>query len=634
MAALLLTLAMSVSLLAGCAGRTAEDEEEPIQVYLWTANLYEKYAPYVQAQLPDVDVEFVVGNNDLNFYKFLNENGELPDVITCCRFSLHDAQPLKDSLMDLSTSNEAGTVYNTYLNSFMNEDGSINWLPVCADAHGFVVNRSLFEKYGIPLPTDYDSFVSACKAFKKHGIRGFDADYTYDYTCMETLQGLSVSELSSAEGRQWRAAYSDPASTEKVGLDDTVWPTAFKNLEQFIRDTGLNAADLTLTYDDIMDRMRGFDPILAVTLAPADAFELWQIPLFILLGVLCGLMAWYFTSMNSRVGGFFKSIDKQYKKWLWGGAILGILIFVFPPLYGEGYEGFTSLMHGNAQELFNNSLFYRFRDIDWVIILFVIATMFFKVIAMSTTNAAGGVGGTFAPSLFVGAFTGASLALVCNTLFGWEVSIVSFTLVGMAGVMSGVMNAPLTSIFLIAELSNGYGLFIPLMITACISFAVDYYLDPDSIYTKQLRQKGELLTHDKDQSVFVFLKLEELMETDFLRIKENMTLGDIVHIISTARRNIFPVIDNFGRLIGVVQLDDLREDMFKHEKYGHPISDYMIPPPDKIIEHEAILSVMEKFEDKHAWMLPVVDKQGRYLGFISKSRILNAYREQLVKIQQ
>ena len=380
--------------------------------------------------------------------------------------------------------------------------------------------------------------------------------------------------------------------------------------------------------------LRGFDPILAITLAPEDAFELWQIPLFILLGVLSGLMSWYFTSMNSRVGNFFKGIDKQYKKWIWGGVVLGVLIFIFPPLYGEGYEGFTSLMHGNAQELFNNSLFYRFRDIDWVVILFVIATMFFKVIAMASTNAAGGVGGTFAPSLFVGAFTGASLALVCNTLFGWEVSIVSFTLVGMAGVMSGVMKAPLTSIFLIAELSNGYGLFIPLMITACISFAVGYYLDPDSIYTKQLRLNGELLTHDKDQSVFVFLKLEELMETDFLRIKENMTLGDIVHIISTARRNIFPVIDNFGRLIGVVQLDDLREDMFKHERYGRPISDYMIPPPDRIIEHETILSVMEKFEDKHTWMLPVVDKQGRYLGFISKSRILNAYREQLVKIQQ
>ena len=372
--------------------------------------------------------------------------------------------------------------------------------------------------------------------------------------------------------------------------------------------------------------LRGFDPILAVTLAPEDAFELWQMPLFILLGVLCGLMAWYFTSMNSRIGGFFKKIDRQYKKWIWGGAILGILIFIFPPLYGEGYEGFTSLMHGNAQELFDNSLFYRFRNIDWVVVLFVIA--------MASTNAAGGVGGTFAPSLFVGAFTGASLALVCNLLFHWNISIVSFTLVGMAGVMAGVMNAPLTSIFLIAELSNGYGLFIPLMTTACISFAVNYYLDPDSIYTKQLRQKGELLTHDKDQSVFVFLKLDDLMETDFLRIKENMTLGDIVHIISTARRNIFPVIDNFGRLLGVVQLDDLREDMFKHEKYGHPISDYMIPPPDKILEHESIQSVMEKFEDKHTWMLPVVDKQNHYRGFISKSRILNAYREQLVKIQQ
>ena len=380
--------------------------------------------------------------------------------------------------------------------------------------------------------------------------------------------------------------------------------------------------------------LRGFDPILAITLVPEDAFELWQIPLFILLGVLSGLMSWYFTSMNSRVGNFFKGIDKQYKKWIWGGVVLGVLIFIFPPLYGEGYEGFTSLMHGNAQELFNNSLFYRFRDIDWVVILFVIATMFFKVIAMASTNAAGGVGGTFAPSLFVGAFTGATLALVCNMLFHWEVSVVSFTLVGMAGVMAGVMNAPLTSIFLIAELSNGYGLFIPLMITACISFAVNYWLDPDSIYTKQLRQKGELLTHDKDQSVFVFLKLDELMETDFLRIKENITLGDIVHIISTARRNIFPVIDNFGRLLGVVQLDDLREDMFKPEKYGRPISDYMIQPPDKILEHESIMSVMEKFEDKHTWMLPVVDKKNRYLGFISKSRILNAYREQLVKIQQ
>lgn len=256
---LLAVLATAACLLTGCGTQKSEAQEdaETIQVYLWNTTLYENYAPYIQSQLPDVNIEFIVGNNDLDFYKFLNENGDLPDIITCCRFSLHDAAPLKDSLMNLATTNEAGAVYNPYLSSFKNEDGSINWLPVCADAHGFLVNRGLFAKYGIPLPTDYDSFVSACQAFAKHGIRGFDADYTYDYTCMETLQGLSVSELSSAEGRKWRAAYSDPANTEKVGLDDTVWPTAFKNFEQFIRDTGLNAADLTLNYDDIMDRMRG-----------------------------------------------------------------------------------------------------------------------------------------------------------------------------------------------------------------------------------------------------------------------------------------------------------------------------------------------------------------------------------------
>lgn len=256
---LLAVLAAAACLLTGCGTQKSEAQEdaETIQVYLWNTTLYENYAPYIQSQLPDVNIEFIVGNNDLDFYKFLNENGGLPDIITCCRFSLHDAAPLKDSLMNLATTNEAGAVYNPYLSSFKNEDGSINWLPVCADAYGFLVNRGLFAKYGIPLPTDYDSFVSACQAFAKHGIRGFDADYTYDYTCMETLQGLSVSELSSAEGRKWRAAYSDPANTEKVGLDDTVWPTAFKNFEQFIRDTGLNAADLTLSYDDIMDRMRG-----------------------------------------------------------------------------------------------------------------------------------------------------------------------------------------------------------------------------------------------------------------------------------------------------------------------------------------------------------------------------------------
>ena len=258
---MLAALVMAVSLLAGCGTKTAEQVQEQedaqtIQVYLWSTSLYETYAPYVQSQLPDVNIEFIVGNNDLDFYKFLQENGGLPDLITCCRFSLHDAAPFKDSLMNLAMTNEAGAVYNTYLNSFKNEDGSVNWLPVCADAHGFVVNRSLFEQYGIPLPTDYESFAAACQAFETVGIRGFTADYAYDYTCMETLQGLSAAELTTTAGRKWRTAYSDPANTARVGLDDTVWPGAFERMARFIQDTHLTAEDLEHTYDDVMNLFR------------------------------------------------------------------------------------------------------------------------------------------------------------------------------------------------------------------------------------------------------------------------------------------------------------------------------------------------------------------------------------------
>lgn len=256
--ALLLVLGLSVSLLAGCGAESTEaaaskEDAETIQVYLWTTNLYDTYAPYIQSQLPDVNIEFIVGHNDLDFYKFLQENGGLPDIITCCRFSLHDAAPLKGSLMNLAMTNEAGAVYNNYLTNYMNEDGSINWLPVCADAHGFVVNRGLFEKYDIPLPTDYDSFVSACQAFAQVGVRGFTADYAYDYTCMETLQGLSASALASSAGVKWRTAYSDPADTTRVGLDETVWPQVFSRMEQFITDTGLNRSDLENNYDAIAE---------------------------------------------------------------------------------------------------------------------------------------------------------------------------------------------------------------------------------------------------------------------------------------------------------------------------------------------------------------------------------------------
>ncbi|MCF2679365.1 extracellular solute-binding protein [Faecalicatena contorta] len=250
---LLLVLIMVMTMFAGCGtDSTAKEDEDTITVYLWTTAMYEKYAPYIQSQLPDINIQFVVGNNDLDFYKFMNENGELPDIITCCRFSLHDAAPLKDNLMDLSTTSEAGAIYDSYLTSFTNEDGSVNWLPMCADVHGFITNKTLFDKYNIPLPADYESFVSACQAFEKVGIRGYVGDYAYDYTCMEALQGLSIPELTSEAGRKWRTAYSDPASTERVGLDDTVWPVVFEQMEQFIKDVNLTPDVLELDYEPVI----------------------------------------------------------------------------------------------------------------------------------------------------------------------------------------------------------------------------------------------------------------------------------------------------------------------------------------------------------------------------------------------
>ncbi|MDR2891372.1 MAG: chloride channel protein [Alistipes sp.] len=378
--------------------------------------------------------------------------------------------------------------------------------------------------------------------------------------------------------------------------------------------------------------LRGFDPIIAVNVP--ETFRIANIPMYAVLGLACGLVAYYFTSVNSAVARGFRRLDKMWYRWIAGGAILGILVFVFPPLYGEGYEAFGALMHGRMETLFENSLFYEYRAVPWVVILFLVAALFLKVVATATTNAAGGVGGTFAPSLFVGAFTGAAIALICNTFFGMSLPLISFTLVGMAGVMAGVMKAPLTSIFLIAELSNGYGLFIPLMITTAISFVIDYWLDPDSIYTKQLRQRGELLTHNKDESVFVFLNLEKLMETDFLPIDHAATLGDAVRVISRARRNVFPVVDPDGTLAGIVQLDDVRVDMFEPEKYCTPITHYMVQPPERIFPNEQVAEVLKRFDETATWTLPVVDRDGRYLGFLSKSRILTAYREQLVEISQ
>lgn len=251
MLAVILSVAMIAVMLPGCSSDDSDDDS--ISVYLWSSAMYDNYAPYIQEQLPDVDIEFIVGTKDLDFYKFVKENGNLPDIITCRRFSLYDAKDLKDELVDLSSTEMAGALYDTYLANFTNADGSVNWLPVCGEEDGIVANKALFKKYNIPLPTDYDSFVSACREFEKHGITGFTADFAYDYTCMEILQGLSISDLSSMEGKAWRSEYENP-STDGSGLDDKIWPEAFRRMEQFIEDTGLSSEDAALDYDPVMNK--------------------------------------------------------------------------------------------------------------------------------------------------------------------------------------------------------------------------------------------------------------------------------------------------------------------------------------------------------------------------------------------
>lgn len=378
--------------------------------------------------------------------------------------------------------------------------------------------------------------------------------------------------------------------------------------------------------------LKGFDPMLNVNVG--GTFNLQHLHLYIILALLCGLVSFYFLTVNGKVQVLFNRMKKQSTRWIVGGISIGLLIFLFPTLYGEGYSSFIDLMHGQIEPLFNNSLFYNYRNVPWVIVLFLLGTLFLKVVAMAVTNAAGGVGGSFAPSLFVGAFTGGTLAYICNTYFGMEMSVVNFSLVGMAGVMTGVMKAPLTSVFLIAELSNGYGLFVPLMLVASLSFAISYYLEPDSIYTKKLRAKGELVTHNKDRSVMVFLELDKLIETNFCPVNKEATLGDLVHAISSSTRNVFPVVKSDGEFAGIILLDDIRTDMFDHRKYSTPVTKYMVSPPDVIFKNEMISEVVEKFEGSKAWNLPVVDKNNTYLGFVSKSSILDAYRQQLIEITE
>lgn len=379
--------------------------------------------------------------------------------------------------------------------------------------------------------------------------------------------------------------------------------------------------------------VRGFEPMLSASTIGDLSFS--HIPFYIILALLCGLMCYYFMNVNFRVKSLIDKLSRPWKKWIVGGLAIGVMILLFPPLYGEGYGIFHHFMEGNVNAVFDGSGFYEWRNNEFAIVGYLVAIMLVKVIAMAVTNASGGVGGTFAPSLFVGAFMGAIVAYVSNTWFGTDLSIAAFSLVGMAGLMSGVMKAPLTAVFLIAEISSAYQLFVPLMLVSCVSYVLNRYLEPDSIYTKTLRKKGQLLTHDKDQAVSVVLDIHSLIETNILSVGEYDTLGDmVVRVIPHTTRNIFPVLNGEGKLLGVVEFDRLRKDMFDQSKYPNSVQRYMSPPLDIIYDGEAAKSVLEKFEHTGAWNLPVVTSKGVYLGFISKSHILGAYRAKLKEMTQ
>jgi CIC family chloride channel protein len=325
-----------------------------------------------------------------------------------------------------------------------------------------------------------------------------------------------------------------------------------------------------------------------------------------------------------------KGIENPYKRWAFSALMLGILIYIFPPLYGEGYHALESLLTGNPVQGLDTSLFASLLNYKWFVPIFFLFVLIFKVFAMSFTNAGGGVGGTFGPTLIVGGIAGFVLARVINLTGIHVLPENNFVLVGMAGLMAGVMQAPMTAIFLIAEITGGYELLMPLSITAAISFATIRVFEPYSIYTKRIAKSGELLTHDSDQAVLTLLRTSDLIESDFCPVHMEDSLGNLVNVVAKSRRNIFPVVDSNGKFQGFISLDDIRMVMFDRDKYDEIfVYNIMKQPPHTVCDCEKMDSVMDKFEKSGAWNLPVVDENNRYLGFVSKSKIFSSYREKL-----
>ncbi|MDD6053172.1 MAG: chloride channel protein [Bacteroidales bacterium] len=371
------------------------------------------------------------------------------------------------------------------------------------------------------------------------------------------------------------------------------------------------------------------------TLSP---FRMENIPFYILLGIFCGFCSLYFLRMTLTLEDKLSGFRNPYFKWLFCAVLLGLLIFLFPPLYGEGYGDLHPLLNGEEVNYDGTTLLSGMLHTPWMVPVFFALVLLLKVFAMTFTNAGGGVGGTFGPTLFVGALAGFILARTINLVLSGSDFVVpeqNFVLVGMAGLMAGVMQAPMTAIFLIAEISGGYELLLPLILTATISFGTMRIFEKYSIYTKRIAHTGELLTHDSDQAVLTLLKMDDLIEKDFSPVSIDASLGDFIQTISTSGRNIFPVLDSGGHFQGYVSLEDVRSDMFRQELYASQhVYNYMHSAPEYVYEGESMDVVMHKFEKTDAWNLPVVKKDRTYLGFVSKSKIFSAYRDELKELSQ
>jgi len=367
----------------------------------------------------------------------------------------------------------------------------------------------------------------------------------------------------------------------------------------------------------------------------SDKFEIKDILFYAVLGIGTGFASIYFTKMYFAILKFFERFKTAFQRLIIGGLAIGIMLYFIPPLYGEGFGFINNLLAGNHVEALGKTPFDDFKDNIWVVILLLIGITIFKALAMTTTFAAGGVGGIFIPTMVMGSALGNVVAKVINNIgLGFNVSETNFTLIGMAGLIAGVLHAPLTAIFLIAEITGGYELFIPLMITVGISFSVKKSAIDYTIYTRELTEKGQLLTHNKDQNVLTLMTLDAVIESHFSVLHPKMTLGDMLHHgVAKSTRNLFPVVDEEGELTGIILLDDVREIMFDQSLYNTTlVESLMHNPPDKIIYNkDSMQTVMQKFQDSGAWNLPVI-KDEKYIGFVSKSKLLTAYRRQLINV--